>query len=99
MKGTLIFTNCPNSLPENPPDCPILCNWVFDNVLLAVKSFAKALWSLKTCVLVNNNLSKKLFLSFESSTTFDENFKVTSVPFFIQDFNLFIKLRIRQFYV
>ena len=99
MKGILIFTNCPNSLPENPPDYPILCNWVFDNVLLAVKSFAKALWSLKTCVLVNNNLSKKLFLSLESSTTFDESFKVTSVPFFIQDFNLFIKLRIRQFYV
>ena len=31
---------------------------------------------------------KKIFSSLESSTTFDEIFKVTSVPFFIPDFNL-----------
>ena len=30
----------------------------------------------------------KLFSSFESPTTFDEIFKVTSAPFFIPDFKL-----------
>ena len=35
-----------------------------------------------------NNLCGKLFSSLESPTTFDEIFKVTSVPFFIPDFNL-----------
>ena len=31
---------------------------------------------------------RKLFSSYESTTTFDESFKVTSVLFFITDFNL-----------
>ena len=38
--------------------------------------------------LVNNNIYGKLFASLESPTTFDEIFKVTSVPIFILDFNL-----------
>ena len=50
--------------------------------------FAKALRNFETCVLVNNNLCGKLFSSLESPTIFDERFKVTSVPFFIEDFNL-----------
>ena len=37
---------------------------------------------------VNNNLCGKLILSLESPITLDERFKVTSVPFFIHDFNL-----------
>ena len=40
------------------------------------------------CIIVNNNLCGKLFLSLESPATFDKNFKVTSVPLFIPDFNL-----------
>ena len=71
-----------------PPDCPILCNLVFDNFILAYELFAKALRSFKTCVLVNNSICGKLFSSLESSTTFDESFKVTSVLFFVPDFNL-----------
>ena len=55
--------------------------------MLADKKFAKALRSLKNCVLVNNNLCGKLFSSLELLTTFDESFKVTSIPFFIHDFN------------
>ena len=43
--------------------------------------------SLKACVLVNNNRCGKLVSSLESPTTFDENFKVTSVPILIPDFN------------
>ena len=65
--------------------------------ILAKKPFEKALRSFETFVLVNNNLYGKLFSSLESPTTFDESFKVTSVPFFSPDFNF--KLRIRQFYV
>ena len=39
-------------------------------------------------MLVNNDLCGKLFSSLESPTAFDKSFKVTSVPFFIPDFNL-----------
>ena len=70
------------SLPRNPPNCPILCNRVFDNFILVEELFAKALRSLKTFVLVNNNLHVKLFSSLKSPTIFDESFKVTSVAFF-----------------
>ena len=68
--------------------CAILFNWIFDNFILAEELFAKALRSFETCVLVNNNLCGKLFSSLEFPTTFDERFKVTLVPFFIANFNL-----------
>ena len=51
---------------------------------------------------------KKIFSSLESPTTFDKTFKVTSVPFFIPNFNLlsceldnftFIKCYIESFYI
>ena len=53
VKGKPVFSNDPISLPKNPPDCHILCSWVFDNFILAEVLFTKALWSLETCVLVN----------------------------------------------
>ena len=40
IKGNPVFSNGPKSLPKNPPDCPILCNWVFDNFILAEELFA-----------------------------------------------------------
>ena len=39
-------------------------------------------------VLVNNNFCEKLVSSLELPIKFDERFKVTSVPFFMSDFNL-----------
>ena len=57
----------------------MLCNWVFDNFILTDEPFAKSF---------NKNLCGKLFSSLESPITFEEIFKVTSVPFFIPDFNL-----------
>ena len=87
-KGNPVFSNGCKSLPKNPHDSPILCNWVFDNFILAEELFAKDLWSLKTCALVNNYLCRKLFSPLESPTTFQEIFKVISVPFFISSFNL-----------
>ena len=35
IKGNPVFINDPKSLPKTPPDCPILGNWVFDNIVLA----------------------------------------------------------------
>ena len=32
IKGNLVFSNGPRSLPRNPPDCIILDNWVFDKL-------------------------------------------------------------------
>ena len=81
IKGKSVFSNGPKILPRNLMQnenenfmkiIKILCNWVFDNFILAKELFAKALQSLETCVLVNNNLCRKLFSSVASPTTFDE---------------------------
>ena len=48
----------------------------------------KALHIFEICVLVNNNLYGKLLSSLQFLIKTDERFKVTSVPFFIPDFNL-----------
>ena len=55
---------------------------------LAEEFFAKALRSLETCVLVNNNSCEKLVSSLKSPITFDVSFTVTSGRFFIPNFNL-----------
>ena len=47
IKSHPIFSNGPKSLLRNPPDCPILCNWVFDDFVLADEPFAKALEAFK----------------------------------------------------
>ena len=88
IKGNPIFSIGPKGLPKNPPVCHILCNWVFDNFILADEPFAKTLPSFETCVLVNSNLCRKVFSKLESPTTFDEIFRITSAPFFILDFDL-----------
>ena len=44
--------------------------------------FAKALWILETCVLVNNNLRGKLVSSLKLPTPFNERLKVTSGSLF-----------------
>ena len=67
---------------------PLLWNWDFQIFILAKEPFAKTLQSLETCVLFDNKLSKKLVSSLELPIKFDERFKVTSVLFFISNFNL-----------
>ena len=52
-----------------------------------MKDLQKTLRSLETCVSVNDSLYGKLALLLESPITFDEKFKLTSVPFFTLDFN------------
>ena len=88
MKDNPVFRNGSKSLPRNCPDCPILCNSVFDNFVLADKPFAKPLRSFETCVFANRTLFQQLFSSLESPTTSDESFKVTLVMCFIPDFTL-----------
>ena len=88
VKGKSVFSNGPRSLPRNLCDCPILCQWVYNNFILADELFAKALGSIETCVLVNNSLCGKFVSSLELPATFDERFKIISVPFFIPGFNL-----------
>ena len=53
----------------------------FDSFILAEQLLTKPLRSLKTSVLVSNNLCGKLFSPLESPTTFNESFKVISLPF------------------
>ena len=86
IKGNPVFSNGRNNLPKNPPDCIILDNWVFDNLILADEVFAETFWRFKTCLLVNNNLWGKLVSL--SPIIFDDNFKTTSFSLFIADLNL-----------
>ena len=51
------------------PSCTILHNWVFENFILADERFAKALHSLETSVLVNNNFCEKSVPSLELPRT------------------------------
>ena len=83
-----VFIKDPKRQPKKNLDFPILWNCIFDNFILADEPFAKALRRFGTCVLVKDNLCRKLFSSLESPTIFDEIFRVASVLFFIQSFNL-----------
>ena len=58
IKDKTVFSNEPRSLSRNPLKCIILDDWVFENVILANKTFAKALQIFETCVLVNNFCGK-----------------------------------------
>ena len=60
------FSNSPKSLPINPPDYATAFLIIF---ILADALFTKALRSLETSVLVNNNLGEKLFSSLEAPAT------------------------------
>ena len=98
IKDNQVFSGGPRSLPANPTDCPILCNRIFHNFILTEELFAKALRTFETCVFVNKNLCGKLFSSLGSPSTFDKIFKVTSVAFFIPEFNL-LSFELDNFYV
>ena len=50
IKGNPGFSNGPKSLLKNPPDFPILCNWVFDNFILSDEPFSTVLRNLETWV-------------------------------------------------
>ena len=88
IKGNPLFSNEPISLLRNPPDCTILDNWVFNNLISVDYLLATALRRFVTCLLVNNNLWGKLVSP--SPTIFNGNLKTTPVSFFIADFNLLI---------
>ena len=51
-------------------------------------SHLQSLYEFLKLVLVNNNFCEKLVSSLELPIKLDERFKVTSVPFFMSDFNL-----------
>ena len=42
IKGKSALSNGPKSLPRNSPDCPILCNLVYDNFVLEEKIICKS---------------------------------------------------------
>ena len=63
INGNPVFSNVPRSLPRNPPNCTILDNWVFDNLISVEDLLAKALRRFSTCLLINNNLWGKLVIT------------------------------------
>ena len=82
INGNPVFSNCSKRLPKNPPDCPILCNLVFENFILANELFHKALRIFETCILVNKNLYGKLVSSLKSPIKFDERSNLLQFHFY-----------------
>ena len=85
-KGKPVFSSGSNILSRNPPVSTISDYWVFNNFILADELLA--LRSPETYLSINNNLYGNMVSPFDSPITFDERFKVTSVPYLIPDFNL-----------
>ena len=82
INGKPTFFNGRRSLPRNPPDCIIFNTSAFDHFSLADELFTKA-FRLKICLLVNNNLYRKLISLV--LIIFDDNLKVTSFALFVTD--------------
>ena len=80
-----VFSNGPKNLLRNPPDCLILDNCVFDNLISADEWLEKDLRRLKICLPANNILWGKLVSLLP--IMFDDNLNTTSVSFFIAEFN------------
>ena len=88
IKGNALFGNGAKLLSKKHPDCPVWCNWVFDNFVLAEDYLHKLYQGLKLVYLLMRKLCRELFSSLELLTIFDGSFKVTSIAFFILDFIL-----------
>ena len=82
INGNPTFINGPRSLPS---DCIILDTCIFDTIIFANESFAKALQRIQTSKL-NSKLCETL-VSLVPMIYF-ENFRIISVAIFIADFNL-----------
>ena len=57
-------------------------------LLLVDVSFAKALQGYAACLSVNNNLFRKVVSPLELRIMFDDSVKITSVAFFVANFDL-----------
>ena len=86
ISGNPVFSNGPNNLPRNPPDCIIFDNWLFDNLISVDEWFVKALQIFATYLLVNNYWWGKLVSL--SPIILGDTLKTTSDSFFIAEFNL-----------
>ena len=64
LSGNPVFNNGPRRVPRNPPDCIILDNWVFNNLISIDELLAKALRRFASCLLVN---SKSIFVPINCS--------------------------------
>ena len=60
-------------------DCTIFESWVFDNLIIVDKLYAKVLQTFTVCLSASINLCRKLASSLESPIIFDDNCRVTSV--------------------
>ena len=82
INGEPIFRNEPRSLPKNLSDCIVLDNSVLDSLTSTDELSEKALQRFVTCLSVNNSLYRKLVSPSKLP------FEITSLSFFIVDFNL-----------
>ena len=79
IKGNPVFSNEPRSLPTNTPDCIILDNGVFNNLISVNDFFGNSIRRFSTCLLVNDNLWGKLISPLQ--TIFDDNRETNPVLF------------------
>ena len=88
IKEKPVFIKVRKSLSKKSNNFTISDSWFLKKFILVVETFAKVLRIFETCILVRNNLCRKLALSLASSIAFVERFRVTRVPFCIPDYNL-----------
>ena len=50
INGNPVFSNGPSNVPRNSPDCIILDNWVFNNLISVDELLAKVLRRFETCL-------------------------------------------------
>ena len=86
INSKLTIINGRRRLPRNGPDCIILNSCIFDNFTLTDEFLAKALQRYKTCQSVISESCRKLIS--KEPVIFDDSSRVTSVEFFVADFNL-----------
>ena len=86
ITGMPVFTNGSRILPRNASGCFICSHWDFVNFILTDELLTKALQSFETFLSVSNNVCGKLL---KLPIIFNDNFRVTSVAFFIAVFDLF----------
>ena len=60
IDGKPVYSNVPRSLSINSRDCIIFHVWGFDNFILAKKLFVEILQRFPFCLLVSNNLCRKI---------------------------------------
>ena len=84
IRGNLVFSNGPRSLPRKTFDCIILDNCVFDSLIFVDDLLVKVLRRFATCLIVNEENGREKLVS-SSPIIFLNNLKSIPDSLFVAD--------------